>query len=90
MAKAVLRHLIPPDGRFNRIGVWYEAFVRTGDPWPETVFATGRDAAPGIGVIVGDSVVVVDIVMILTLLYEDYRRKRIERAVAQERERWLA
>ena len=35
-----------------------------------------------------DSIVVVDIVMILTLLYEDYRRKRIERALAQLQEKW--
>ena len=72
------------------LAVWYEVFVKTGDSWPETIFAIGRDAAPGIGVIAADSVVIVDIVMILTLLYEDYRRKRIERAVAVERERWMA
>ena len=72
------------------LAVWYEVFVRTGDSWPETIFAIGKDTAPGIAVIAADSIVVVDIVMILTLLYEDYRRKRIERAVARERERWVA
>ena len=35
-----------------------------------------------------DSVVIVDIVMILTLLYEDYRRKRIERAESRVQKRW--
>ena len=70
------------------LAVWYEVFVKTGDSWPETVFAIGRDAAPGIGVIAADSVVIVDIVMILTLLYEDYRRKRIERAEARVQKRW--
>ena len=72
------------------LAVWYEVFIITGDPWPETIFAIGRNSAPGIAVIAADSIVVVDLVMILTLLYEDYRRKRIERAVAQERERWVA
>ena len=72
------------------LAIWYEVFVVTGDSWPETIFAIGRDAAPGIGVVAADSVVIVDIVMILTLLYEDYRRKRTARAVAQERERWVA
>lgn len=71
------------------LAIWYEVFVVEGNPWPETIFAIGRDAAPGIAVVAADSVVTVDIVMILTLLYEDYRRKRIERAVAQERERWV-
>ena len=70
--------------------IWYEVFVVTGDTWAETVFALGRDAAPGIAVVAADSVVAVDIVVILTLLYEDYRRKRIERAVVRERERWVA
>ena len=72
------------------LAVWYGVFVVTGDTWPETIFAIGRDAAPRIGVIAADSVVTVDIVMILTLLYEDYRRKRIERAVARNQERWEA
>ena len=72
------------------LAVWYEVFVVTGDSWPETIFAIGRDAAPGIGVIAADSVVIVDIVMILTLLYEDYRRKRIERAEARVQQRWEA
>ena len=72
------------------LAIWYEVFVVTGDTWPETIFAIGRDAAPGIGVIAADSIVTVDIVMILTLLYEDYRKKRTARAVARERERWLA
>ncbi|MYC37703.1 MAG: hypothetical protein F4X66_12460 [Chloroflexi bacterium] len=70
------------------LAVWYEVFVKTGDSWPETIFAIGRDAAPGIGVIAADSVVIVDIVMILTLLYEDYRRKRTERALARLQEKW--
>ena len=70
------------------LAVWYEVFVKTGDSWPETIFAIGRDAAPGIGVIAADSVVIVDIVMILTLLYEDFRRKRTERALARLQERW--
>ena len=76
------------------LAVWYEVFAIIDDSWPETVFAIGRDAAPGIAVVAADSVVVVDIVMILTLLYEDYRRKRFERAeargAARERERWQA
>ena len=72
------------------LAVWYEVFVKTGDSWPEIIFAIGRDAAPGIGVIAADSVVIVDIVMILTLLYEDYRRKRTERALARLQERWEA
>ena len=72
------------------LAIWYEVFVVKGNPWPEIIFAIGRDAAPGIAVVAADSVVTVDIVMILTLLYEDYRRKRTERAVAQERERWVA
>ena len=70
------------------LAIWYEVFVITGDSWPETVFAIGRDAAPGIAVIAADSIIVVDVVMILTLLYEDYRRKRIERALARLQERW--
>ena len=70
------------------LAVWYEVFVKTGDSWPETIFAIGRDAAPGIGVIAADSVVIVDIVMILTLLYEDFRRKQTERALARLQERW--
>ncbi len=72
------------------LAIWYETFVVAGNTWPETIFAIGKDAAPGIGVVAADSVVIVDIVMILTLLYEDYRRKRTERAVAQERARWVA
>ena len=75
------------------LAIWYEVFVNTVDQWPETIFAIGRDAAPGIAVIAADSVVIVDIVMILTLLYEDYRRKRIERAEARAQEvqeRWMA
>ena len=72
------------------LAIWYEVFAITGDTWPETIFAIGRDAAPGIVVAAADSVVIVDVVMILTLLYEDYRRKRTERAVAQERQRWVA
>ena len=72
------------------LAIWYEVFVVTGDTWPETIFAIGRDAAPGIAVVAADSVVAVDIVMILTLLYEDYRRKRIERAVAQNQAKWEA
>ncbi len=70
------------------LAIWYEVFSITGDTWPETIFAIGRDAAPGIGVVADDSVVAVDIVMILTLLYEDYRRKRTERAVARNQARW--
>ena len=70
------------------LAIWYEIFVITGDSWPETIFAIGRDAAPGIGVIAADSVVIVDVVMILTLLYEDYRRKRIERAESRIQKRW--
>lgn len=72
------------------LAIWYEIFVITGDSWPETIFAIGRDAAPGIAVIAADSIVVVDVVMILTLLYEDYRRKRIERAVARVHAQWNA
>ena len=72
------------------LAVWYEVFIVTGDPWPETIFAIGRDAAPGIALIAADSVMVVDTVMILTLLYEDYRRKRIERAEARIQGRWEA
>ena len=71
------------------LAIWYEAFVVDGNPWPEIIFAIGRDAAPGIAVAAADSVVIVDVVMILTLLYEDYRRKRTEKAVAQERQRWV-
>ena len=72
------------------LAIWYEVFVVTGDTWPETIFAIGRDAAPGIAVVAADSVVTVDVVMILTLLYEDYRRKRTERALARLQERWVA
>ena len=72
------------------LAIWYEVFVVTGDSWPETIFAIGRDAAPGIAVVAADSVVTVDIVMILTLLYEDYRRKRIERAEARVQGMWEA
>ena len=76
------------------LAIWYEIFARTEDSWPETIFAIGRDAAPSIAVVAADSVVVVDIFMILTLLYEDYRRKRLERAEARgevrEREKWQA
>ena len=72
------------------LAVWYEAFVITGDSWPETIFAIGRDAAPGIGVIAAESIVVVDVVMILTLLYEDYRKKQFQKGVASEREKWVA
>ena len=72
------------------LAIWYEAFVVEGNPWPEVIFAIGRDAAPGIGVVAADSVIAVDVVMILTLLYEDYRRKRTERAVAQNQARWEA
>ena len=43
-----------------------------------------------VSVVAADSVVTVDIVMILTLLYEDYRRKRIERAVARVHQQWQA
>ena len=38
------------------LAVWYEVFVVAGDSWPETIFAIGRDAAPGVGVIAADSV----------------------------------
>lgn len=72
------------------LAIWYEVFVITSDTWPETVFAIGRDAAPGIAVVAADSVVTVDVVMILTLLYEDYRKKRTERAVAQNQAKWEA
>ena len=72
------------------MAIWYEIFVITGDSWPETISAIGRDAAPGIAVIAADSIIVVDVVMILTLLYEDYRRKRIERAVARVHAQWNA
>ena len=72
------------------LAIWYEAFVVDGNPWPEVIFAIGRNAAPGIGVVAADSVVAVDVVMILTLLYEDYRRKRIERAVARVHQKWDA
>ena len=72
------------------LAVWYEVFVVTGDSWPETIFAIGRDAAPGIGVVAADSIVIVDVVMILTLLYEDYRRKRTEMALARLQQRWEA
>ena len=72
------------------LAIWYEVSVVTDDTWPETIFAIGRDAAPGIAVIAADSIVTVDIVMILTLLYEDYRRKRIERAVARIHQQWQA
>ena len=71
------------------LAVWYEVFVVTGDTWLETIFAIGRDAEPGIAVVAADSVVTVVVVMILTLLYEDYRRKRTERALARLQERWL-
>ena len=72
------------------LAIWYEVLVVKGDYWPETIFAIGRDAAPGIAVVAADSVVVVDVVMILTLLYEDYRRKRIERALARLQGQWEA
>ena len=70
------------------LATWYEVFVITGDSWPETIFAIGRDTAPGIAVIAAESIIVVDVAMILTLLYEDYRRKRIERAEARIQKRW--
>ena len=72
------------------LAIWYEVFVIEGNPWPEIIFAIGINAAPGIAVVAADSVVTVDIVMILTLLYEDYRRKRIERAVARNQAKWEA
>ena len=71
------------------LAVWYEVFVITRDSWPETIFAIGRDAAPGIALIAADSVMVVDTIMILTLLYEDYRKKRLLRAEAVQA-RWEA
>ena len=70
------------------LAIWYEVFVITGDSWPQTIFAIGTDTAPGIAVIAAESIIVVDVAMILTLLYEDYRRKRIERALARLQEKW--
>ena len=72
------------------LAIRYEVFVVAGNAWPETIFAIGSDSAPAIAVIAAESVVVVDTVMILTLLYEDYRRKRIERAETRVQQRWEA
>ncbi len=76
------------------LAVWFEVFAKTEDSWLETIFAIGSDAAPAVAVIAAESIVVVDLVMILTLLYEDYRKKQYAKALAQgearEREKWQA
>ncbi len=76
------------------LAVWYEVYLQTEDSWQATVFAISRDVGTSAVAVAAESIIVVDVVMILTLLVEDYLRKRHERdqatGAAQERERWEA
>ena len=77
------------------LAIWYEVFVVTGDSWPETIFAIGNRAGPGIGVIAADSIVLTEVYFVVIFggmveRYQNRLKQREARGQARERERWEA
>ncbi len=75
------------------LAVWYEAFSTTESPWPETIFDIGRDVGSGVVAIAAESIALVEVVMIFTLMLEKYRKeqyRQYKEGEARERDRWEA
>ena len=77
------------------LAIWYEVFVITGDSWPETIFAIGSRAGPGIGVIAADSVILTEayFVVIFGGIVERYQNRLKQREAegeAKANARWEA
>ena len=68
------------------LAIWYEVFVLTNSPWPETIFAIGSRVGPGIGVIAAESIILTEayFVVIFGGIVERYQNRLKQREAEGE------